>query len=273
MLEPVFTPETIAELRKPLDDKTVKHRQGGGGSDLKYLAGYQVIDTANRIFGEGNWGYDLLGVELNNVLSSNGEIIGGYYSARVKVTVKNCVPVTDEGVCAIQDGRNNRAIIDGHDMARKGAITDAMKRAFRCFGNQFGNPLYDKDYGHPPATENRSQQPTTQATRPAVTQLAPQTVNRTIPAPSQPQAVKPAQPVAPAPRPVTQNGTTSAPIAAPALDKATDQQREGILRIAGRRGMEEIELNSRLREIYGYGLSELTKSDAGHFIKVLQEQA
>jgi DNA repair and recombination protein RAD52 len=164
MLEPVFTPEQITELRKPLDDKTVKHRQGGGGSDLKYLAGYQVIDTANRIFGEGNWGYDLLGVELNNVLSNSGEIIGGYYSARVKVTVKNCVPVTDEGVCAIQDGRNSRAIIDGHDMARKGAITDAMKRAFRCFGNQFGNPLYDKDYGHPPATENKNQQPTTQAT-------------------------------------------------------------------------------------------------------------
>jgi hypothetical protein len=44
-----------------------------------------------------------------------------------------------------------------------------------------------------------------------VTQLAPQTVNRTPPASHQPQAAKPAQAVVPATRPVTQNGTTSAP--------------------------------------------------------------
>jgi len=32
-----------------------------------------------------------------------------------------------------------------HEMAVKGAETDAIKRALRTFGNQFGLPLYDKE--------------------------------------------------------------------------------------------------------------------------------
>jgi hypothetical protein len=132
-------------------------------------------------------------------LNSNGEIIGGYYSARVKITVKDCIPITDEGVCPVQEGRNARATIDAHDMARKGAITDAMKRAFRCYGNQFGNPLYDKDYGHTPATESKPQQPATTPTRAAVTPSQPRPVDRTAqPAPA---------PVAAPARPVTQAST------------------------------------------------------------------
>jgi DNA repair and recombination protein RAD52 len=137
--------ETRTKLEQPLDPKRVKHRAGGGGMQLSYLKGHDAIDTANRIFGFGNWGYDLQGVELQNVYGENGDIIGGYYAARVKLTVAGCVPITEEGVCPIQEGRNPRAKIDAHDMARKGAITDAMKRALRCFGDQFGNSLYDSD--------------------------------------------------------------------------------------------------------------------------------
>ena len=33
-------------------------------------------------------------------------------------------------------------IMDAHENARKGAVTDAMKRAARCYGDQFGNALY-----------------------------------------------------------------------------------------------------------------------------------
>ena len=32
-----------------------------------------------------------------------------------------------------------------HENAVKGAETDAIKRALRTFGNQFGLPLYDKE--------------------------------------------------------------------------------------------------------------------------------
>jgi DNA repair and recombination protein RAD52 len=203
VLEPVFTPEQIAELEKPLDNNDVKHRQGGGGVQLNYLAGYQVINRANKLFGFGRWGYDLISVELQNVLDENGQILGCYYSARVKVTVKDCVPVTDEGVCPVQEGRNPRARIDAHDMARKGAITDAMKRAFRCFGDQFGNSLYDKDYDATTGLEPKQptaptrQQAATQATRPTTTQNQPTPISRPAPAQSAPRPAQatPAKPV------------------------------------------------------------------------------
>jgi hypothetical protein len=35
-----------------------------------------------------------------------------------------------------------RTIVDAHEVARKGAVTDAMKRCLRTFGLQFGNGLY-----------------------------------------------------------------------------------------------------------------------------------
>jgi DNA repair and recombination protein RAD52 len=201
-----FTPEQIAELDKPLDPSRVKHRAGGGGMSLAYLKGHNVIDQANETFGFGAWGYDILLVELCNVYSENGEIIGGYYAARVRLTVRDCMPITEEGVCPIQEGRNPRARIDAHDMARKGAVTDAMKRAFRCYGDQFGNSLYDTDLvDGQPGTEKsqpgqQRQQPSPQATRPATTQSQPAMVNP-MPQPQQaprtPVAVTPAQASAP----------------------------------------------------------------------------
>jgi DNA repair and recombination protein RAD52 len=195
-----FTTEQIAELAKPLDHKRVKHRQGGGGMSLGYITGHDAIDTANRLFNYGNWGYDLLKVELVNIPGENGEVIGGYYAATVQLKVKDCIPVTEEGVCPIQEGRNPRAKIDAHDMARKGAVTDALKRALRCYGDQFGNSLYDTDLvDGQPGTEKsqpgqQRQQPPTTPTRPVVTPQAPRPV-QTMPlaqiAPRTPLAVTP----------------------------------------------------------------------------------
>src|SRR4051812_22235002 len=106
MSQTPFSQEQVTLLEQPLDPKRVKHRAGGGGTQLAYLKGYDVINTANRIFGYGQWGYDLLGVELNTIAGDNGEVVGGYYAARVKLTVAGCQPITEEGVCAVQEGRN-----------------------------------------------------------------------------------------------------------------------------------------------------------------------
>lgn len=37
---------------------------------------------------------------------------------------------------------------DAHEGAAKEAVTDAIKRAMRSYGNQFGNSLYDKSKQH-----------------------------------------------------------------------------------------------------------------------------
>jgi DNA repair and recombination protein RAD52 len=191
--------EVTAKLGKPLDPTRVKHRQGGGGMSLAYLKGHNVIDTANEILGFGNWGYDILTVELVNVTNEDGQIVGGYYAARVKLTVAGCVPITEEGVCPIQEGRNPRAKIDAHDMARKGAVTDAMKRAFRCYGDQFGNSLYDTDLvdgqpGTEKGTGNSNQNRPSQTSQPRPTPDMPaRPVTTSTPKAAPAQASQPTQ--------------------------------------------------------------------------------
>lgn len=38
----------------------------------------------------------------------------------------------------------DKTLAQAHEGAAKEAVTDALKRAMRSFGNQFGNSLYDK---------------------------------------------------------------------------------------------------------------------------------
>ncbi len=274
MSQSPFTPEQITQLEQPLDARRVKHRQGGGGMQLAYLKGHDAIDTANKIFGYGNWGYDLLGVELQNVLAENGEIIGGYYAARVKLTVAGCIPVTEEGVCPVQEGRNPRAKIDAHDMARKGAITDALKRALRCYGDQFGNSLYDNELVDGQPRETRENGRSYPNPRPASVPAAPTGLSRPAQAemPSRPARMSPAPtPVAAQPAPTQMTAKPASPVA-PA-EVATEQQRQAILKLAARREVAKAELEGRLQELYGCGLDSLTRNDASHFIKVFQDQA
>ena len=280
MSQSPFTPEQIAQLDQPLDPKRVKHRQGGGGMQLSYLKGHDAIDTANKIFGYGNWGYDLMGVELQNVQSEDGGVIGGYYAARVKLTVVGCVPVTEEGVCPIQEGRNPRARVDAHDMARKGAITDALKRALRCFGDQFGNSLYDNELvdGQPRETvrnnnNNRNASPNSGNGAPSGLSR-PASTGNTVNAGSEmrPARINPVpQAAAPAPAPAAR---PAAQAQAPANGEiATEQQRQAILKMAARRDIDKAGLEGRLQELYGCSLEGLTRNDASHFIKIFQDQA
>jgi len=279
MSQSPFTPEQIAQLDQPLDPKRVKHRQGGGGMQLSYLKGHDAIDTANKIFGYGNWGYDLMGVELQNVQSEDGGIIGGYYAARVKLTVVGCVPVTEEGVCPIQEGRNPRARVDAHDMARKGAITDALKRALRCFGDQFGNSLYDNELvdGQPRETvrnNNNNNNRNGNGNQNVGTGAAPSGLSRPASSGSEmrPTRMTPVQPSA-APVPVAAANQSARPAAPANSETATEQQRQAILKMAARRDIDKAGLEGRLQELYGCSLEGLTRNDASHFIKIFQDQA
>ena len=42
----------------------------------------------------------------------------------------------------------SKTLADSNENAGKEAVTDALKRAMRSFGNQFGNSLYDKSRNH-----------------------------------------------------------------------------------------------------------------------------
>ena len=135
-------PASVTEkLAQPLDASLVSQRKGRGNRNFSYVEGRTVIDQANRIFGFGGWGHELVGDvtlrELDQVNTQTDEVKRiRAYSATVKVTVPGAPPRTDVGFQPVSD-----ETAEGHETAFKGAVTDALKRAMRTFGPQFGNSL------------------------------------------------------------------------------------------------------------------------------------
>ena len=135
-------PAVTRALTQPLDFGLVSQRRGRAGMVYHYLEGHTVIDQANRIFGHGGWGYELVGNvtlrQMETVDSRTGEVkASSAYSAPVRVTVAGAPSRTDVGFHAVAEETS-----DGHDTALKGAVTDGLKRALRSFGVQFGNDFY-----------------------------------------------------------------------------------------------------------------------------------
>ena len=135
-------PVVTRALAQPLDLAIVSQRKGRAGMIYHYLEGHTVIDQANRIFGHGGWGYELVSDvtlrQMETVDSRTGEVkASSAYSAPVRVTVAGAPSRTDVGFHAVAEETH-----EGHDTALKGAVTDGMKRALRSFGVQFGNGLY-----------------------------------------------------------------------------------------------------------------------------------
>lgn len=170
----IFDQSRVTELNRNLDPRLVSERKSGGGK-VKYIQGHNAIDQANRIFGYGNWGWRVVSVEqviLEDPLAH--EAVGIEYRAVVEVTIRGSVPISDvgsqpvstwnvedqimqrrlktanynktpvdEGPFTMIEKREARAVIvDAHEAAKKGCVTDALKRALRGYGSQFGNSLY-----------------------------------------------------------------------------------------------------------------------------------
>ena len=157
-----LSPAVTNALGQPLDPALVSQRKGRAGRTFDYLEGHVVFAQANRIFGFGGWGYELVGDvtlrQIETVDSQTGEIkIASAYSAPVRVTVAGALPRTDTGFHLVTDDT-----LDGHDTAIKAAVTDGMKRAFRSFGLQFGNGFY----GDPSTGSGEARQPVSAAPRP-----------------------------------------------------------------------------------------------------------
>ena len=137
-----LSPAVVSALEQPLDPALVSRRDGRGNRSFEYIEGHTVIDQANRIFGYGGWGYELVGdVSLRRIEKVDvrtGEIKVNYaYSAPVRVSVVGAPPRTDIGFHVVTDDNP-----EGHETAAKGAVTDGLKRALRSFGDRFGNGLY-----------------------------------------------------------------------------------------------------------------------------------
>lgn len=170
-MDEVFTPAQKAQLDRALPPHLISQRKGASNTTLSYIEGHDVIDQANTIFGYGNWAYRPLCCEHVVLIDPlTGEAVGIAYKAQVELRVRGCVaPIVEVGsqpvaawnvVDTVMSRRKRgdtkpieeyeqvqarRIIVEAHEQAEKGAVTDALKRALRTFGNQFGNSLYGAD--------------------------------------------------------------------------------------------------------------------------------
>ena len=131
-----FSKEQVELLNEPILAKNVKERDGNqaGTFQLAYVEGWHVIDEANRIFGFDGWSSET--IETTCVQNDPTFVT---YIAKVRITVGD---VIREGTGA-GHGNQKSGIGNNHEAAIKEAETDARKRAFMQFGNQFGLSLYN----------------------------------------------------------------------------------------------------------------------------------
>jgi hypothetical protein len=133
------------ELDKDLDPKRIKKKPGKG---YDYLAVHDVERTANRIFGYGRWGTEVVDLEhLGTVQVTNTKNEKGWYTGyrcTVRLTVAGCEPVDGVGYGDAFEKQWSGQITT-HELAAKEAESDAEKRAFKKYGDQFGLILYAKD--------------------------------------------------------------------------------------------------------------------------------
>src|SRR2546430_670626 len=136
-----FSPEQEEMLKEPLNIEAIKYRPGAGGMQLKYIKGDTAIDTANRIFGVGKWGYKIVN-RGHEMIEDRKNGPTDVYTADIELYVVGAAfPFPGDGVGIV--GKPFTA--EMHEKARKEASTDALKRALRHYGDQFGLCLYNED--------------------------------------------------------------------------------------------------------------------------------
>ena len=145
----MFNKNQLTSLSQELDSSRVKTREiktrEQGNISLSYIEGFDVIDTANLIFGYGNWSYLISSLTQVSQEQNHNQNFVVCYKAVVKLIVKdeNHSKSTSRQDVGFGTGVS-KTLADSHENAGKEAVTDALKRAMRSFGNQFGNSLYDK---------------------------------------------------------------------------------------------------------------------------------
>lgn len=108
-----------------------------------YIEGWHAIQEANRIFGHGGWSYVIKSLEKDALAEGkNGKGEPQWQAAYTCIVTVTVGDVTREDV-GFGSGFSKQ-VGDAIEGATKEAVTDALKRCLRTFGNPFGLALYDK---------------------------------------------------------------------------------------------------------------------------------
>ena len=164
----MFNDKQQQVLSYELDNSRIKSRSKGNIS-LSYLEGFDIIETANKIFGYGNWDYTISKLEQVSQEQNQNQNNVICYKAIINVNVHDLSHSKRVSREDVGFGTGiAKTLADAHESGAKEAVTDAIKRTLRSFGNQFGNSLYDKSRQHPNSsgTQAQTQQQTMQLQQP-----------------------------------------------------------------------------------------------------------
>jgi DNA repair and recombination protein RAD52 len=152
----MFNENQLAILNQELDSNRIKTRSKGN-INLSYLEGFDVIATANRIFGFGNWEYSITTLEnvSQEVNQNQNHIICYKAVVQVKVYDENHTKYIIREDVGFGTGIA-KTLADAHEGGAKESVTDGLKRTLKSWGNQWGLSLYDKSKNHQNTTQNQS---------------------------------------------------------------------------------------------------------------------
>ena len=162
----MFNEKQVQVLSYDLDPSRIKKRDKNNVS-LSYLEGHDIIDTCNKVFGYGNWSYAISQLEhISQEINSNQNTVV-CYKAILNVVVHDLHHAKHISREDVGFGTGiSKSLSDAHEGAAKEAVTDALKRSFRSFGNQFGNSLYGKNQSYGNQSQTGLEQPKQQLSQP-----------------------------------------------------------------------------------------------------------
>jgi hypothetical protein len=134
-----FARTQLRQLKRRLSSKWIKQRESNGQT-LHYIEGWHAVAEANRVFGFDGWDRETVASQCVWA-KPIGAKYGAAYLTRVRITVR----AGDQKVVREGSGTGEATAASpglAHEMAAKGAETDATKRALSTFGNLFGLSLY-----------------------------------------------------------------------------------------------------------------------------------
>ncbi|KAG8797267.1 DNA repair protein rad52 [Serendipita sp. 398] len=143
------TAKSIATLQAKLNQKLgpeyISQRPGpSGGPKLTYAEGWKVINLANEVFGFNGWSSSIVSLTVDYIdYNQDTQRYNVGVTAILKVCLRDGVSHEDIGYGMLENCKSKGMALD---KCKKEAVTDALKRTLRTFGNVLGNCLYDKEY-------------------------------------------------------------------------------------------------------------------------------
>ena len=170
----MFVDKQLQVLKCDIEPSRIKSRSKGN-INLSYLEGFDLMETANKIFGHGNWSYTITSLEQVSQETNSNQNVIVCYKAIVKIHVYSLDHSKHISKEDVGFGTGiSKTLADAHEGGAKEAVTDAIKRAMRSFGNQFGNSLYDKSRNHQSPSDTTPQLQNSQSLQPQTQSQSPQ---------------------------------------------------------------------------------------------------